>query len=187
MKTHHFFIFFSGLLSIGVKAQTSGKNPAKQPSAAKHNTLSIGLSFPIGVFKRTHTGGVSVDYFRSKHRYGDDIPVAKLINFALNGGVSYHVGKSITTAGYESRYDGYLTFYGMAGIDYKPAMPVNISLTAGPVLSIYKGSTDAGAGVNLFWSYFFSKNIALGPGISYRKFSKTDALWSGTVRALYAF
>ena len=77
--------------------------------------------------------------------------------------------------------------YAAAGIDYKPAMPANISLTAGPVMSIYKGSADLGVGVNLFWNYFLSKNIAVGPGIYYRKQSKTDALWSGTIRASYAF
>ena len=80
-----------------------------------------------------------------------------------------------------------LTLYAAAGIDYKPAIPVNIALTAGPVMSLYKGNTEVGAGVNLFWSYFLSKNIAVGPGISFRKQSKTDALWSGTIRASYAF
>jgi hypothetical protein len=187
MKKHHFFIIFSCLVSMGVKAQTTGQNPARQPSSAKNNALSFGLSFPMGAFNRTHTGGVFIDYFRSKHRYGNDVLADKFIGFAMNSGVSYNVGKSTPVTGYEFRYGGYFTIYAMAGIDYKPAIPVNISLTAGPAMSIYEGSTDIGAGVNLFWNYFLSKNIAVGPGICYRKNSKTDALWSGTIRASYAF
>ena len=151
------------------------------------NAVALGLSFPVGVFNRTHTAGLTLDYSRSNHRYGNDAFAGKLIKFAMNGGVGYNVGKSTTTAGYEFRYSGYFMMYAAAGIDYKPANPVNISLTAGPMMSIYKGSADFGAGVNLFWNYFLSKNIGVGPGISYRTHSKTDALWSGTIRASYAF
>ena len=175
------------LLTKGILAQTTGLNSDKISSKAMSNLVALGLSFPMGAFYRTHTAGLTIDYSRSNHRFGNDAFADKLIKFAINAAASYNVGKSATTAGYEFRYGGYFTLWAMAGIDYKPAMPVNVSLTAGPVMSIYQGSADIGAGVNLFWNYFLSKNIAVGPGISYRKHAKTDALWSGTIRASYAF
>ena len=187
MKKTIFLVFAGSMLIKGIMAQTTDPNSNPKPSKAMSNVMALGLSFPIDAFNRTHTAGITLDYFRSTRRYGNDVPADKLINFAVNGGVSYNAGKSTTTSGYEFRYGGYFTLYAAAGIDYKPAMPVNIALTAGPVLSIYEGSAEIGAGVNLFWSYFLSKNIAIGPGISYRKHSKTEALWSGTIRASYSF
>ncbi len=187
MKKTIFLVLAGAILTTGVLAQKTGSRTDKKSSKAMSNTVALGFSFPMGTFNRTHTAGITADYSRSTHRYGNDAITAKLINFAINAGVSYHAGKSTSISGYEFRYGGYFTLYAAAGIDYKPAMPVNIVLTAGPVMSIYEGNTEIGAGVNLFWSYFLSKNIAVGPGISFKKQSKTDALWSGTIRASYAF
>ena len=187
MKKNLFLLFAGCLLTTSMVAQITDPKNGKQPPKAMSNALALGLSFPMGVFNRTHTPGLTLDYFRSKHRYGNDVFAVKLFQFAMNAGVSYYGGKSASTAGYEFRYGGYFILHAAAGLDYKPAMPVNISLTAGPVMSIYKGSADIGAGVNLFWNYFLSKTIAVGPGISYKKFSNADALWSGTFRASYAF
>ncbi|MEP7374032.1 MAG: hypothetical protein ABI675_11625 [Chitinophagaceae bacterium] len=181
-------LFLAGcLLATSIMAQITDRKSSKHQAKGMNNAVALGFSFPIGVFNRTHAAGLTLDYSRSNDRYGNDAFAGKLIKFAMNGGVSYHAGKSTTTAGYEFRYGGYFIVYAAAGIDYKPAIPVNISLTAGPVMSMYKGSADIGAGVNLFWNYFLSKNIAVGPGIHYRKQSKADALWSGTIRASYAF
>jgi len=63
----------------------------------------------------------------------------------------------------------------------------NISLTAGPALNIYKASANAGIGINLLGNYFLSKNIAIGPGIIYKKHTNTDALWAVAIRASYIF
>lgn len=187
MKKTIFLVLAGAILTKAVLAQTTGSGIDKKSSKAMSNAVAMGFSFPMGTFNRTHTAGITADYSRSKHRYGNDDIAGKLINFALNAGVSYHAGKSASIAGYEFRYGGYFALYASAGIDYKPTMPVNIALTAGPLMSIYEGSTELGAGVNLFWCYFLSKNIAVGPGISFRKQSKANALWSGTIRASYAF
>ena len=187
MKKTILLLLTGALLTTGVLAQTTGSGIDKKSSKANSNAVALGFSFPIGAFNRSHTAGITADYSRSKDRYGNDAIAGKLISFALNAGVSYHAGKSTSTSGYEFRYGGYFNLYVAAGIDYKPALPVNISLTAGPVMSIYEGATGIGVGAQLFWSYFVSKNIAIGPGISCRKESKTDALWSGSIRASYAF
>lgn len=187
MKKILFLLFAGFLLTTGIRGQVTDPKDGNLPPKAMSNAVALGLTFPMGAFSRTHTPGLTLDYFRSWHRYGNDVYATKLIRFAMNGGMSYNAGKSTTTAGYEFRYGGVFTVYAAAGIDYKPAIPLNISLTVGPVMSIYEGTADLSAGVYLFWNYFISKKIAVGPGVSYRKQSNTDALWSGTIRVSYAF
>jgi len=187
MKKNTILLFTVFLLVNDILAQTTKSTTGKQPLKAMSNAVAAGLSFPMGTYGRTHTAGLMLDYSRSAHRYGNDVYPGKAISFAMNAGVSYNGGKSAPTAGYEFRYGGNLVIHAAAGIDYAPAMAVNIALLAGPVMNIYEGSVAAGLGVNLFWNYFISKTIAVGPGITYRVQAKTDALWSGTIRASYAF
>jgi hypothetical protein len=169
-------------------AQTS--KPAAtltQPSKGMSNKISLGLSLPIDAFNRSHSTGLAIEYLRSQNRFGQNLLTSPLIKFALNGGISYHPGSTTATAGYSFSYGNYLNVYTLFGIDYKPSVPINVNLTTGPLLSIYKGNTDLGAGLNLFSDYYLSDRIAVGPGLFFRKFGKTDALWSGTIRASYAF
>jgi len=187
MKKNLFLLFAGCLLTTGILGQVTDPKDGKLQPKAMSNAVALGLTFPMGAFNQTHTPGLTFDFFRSLHRYGNDVFATKLIKFAMNGGMSYNAGKSTTTAGYEFRYGGIFTLYAAAGIDYKPAIPLNISLTAGPVMSIYEGTADLSAGVYLIWNYFISKKIAVGPGISYRKQAKADALWSGTIKVSHAF
>jgi len=187
MKKIKLLLFALCLLAGDILAQTTRPAAHNPPLKAMSNTVAVGLSFPMGAYGRTHAAGLLLDYSRSHRRYGNDVLPDKVISFAMNAGVNYNAGKSAPTAGYEFRYGGNLLIYASAGIDYAPAMAVNIALLAGPVMNIYEGSVAAGFGANLFWNYFISKTIALGPGLSYRLQAKTDALWSGTIRASYAF
>ena len=161
----------------------------RKPDVKKERPNSIGfsLSIPMGYFSSTHTIGFVADYTRTTRSFLKDSLDFKLIRFAMNGGASYHGGKRVTTAGYEFTYEGYINIYAMAGIDCKPADPIVINLTTGPVLSIYEGSSEFGFGVNLLANYFISPMVAAGPGIQYRKFAETDALWSAIFRISYNF
>jgi hypothetical protein len=81
----------------------------------------------------------------------------KLINFALNAGVSYHA--EINHAVMNSGVD--ILLYAAAGIDYTShACQYRIR---GPLMSIYDGNT--GLRVNLFWSIY---RKIYGPGITER-------------------
>ena len=131
--------------------------------------------------------GVGVDYSRSRHRFGKPEVLVKSIGWVVNGGINYYIGKTITTAGYDFRYGGYLNLYAMGGAIYNPVKNGNISLTAGPALNIYKASVNAGISVNFLSNYFISDNIAIGPGIIFKKHTNTDALWALTLRMCYAF
>lgn len=186
MKKNVFFLIFLLISNTKLWSQETDLFIC-YPVAGKTNTSAFGLSFPLGTFNRTHNMGLFIDYSRSTKRYGKHYTLPDLFHFAINGGLNFNPGKTITTAGYESKYGSYLNIYAFLGIDFKLATPVNASLTTGPLLSIYMGNTDIGVGVNLFSYYYISKRLAVGPGLFFRKFGKTDALWSGTIRASYAF
>jgi len=169
-----------------VQAQIADTSSRKQVKG-KSQAVAFGLYLPIGILSKSHIAGAGIDYSWSRHRFGRNISLTKPIGFIVNGGINYYTGKKITTAGYDFRYGGYLNFYAMPGIQYNPLKNVNIALTAGPALNIYKGSVNAGIGINLLGNYFVSQNIAIGPGIIYKKHTNTDALWAATIRASYIF
>jgi hypothetical protein len=180
--------FITGFLpSLIMSGQSTGQ-PGKPPASSKFsNALSLGLSIPLGAFNQSHSTGVSIDYFRSDKRFGDNKETYPLLKFAMNGLFSINPGRTETVAGYPFQYGTYMTLSTMAGVDCKPADPLHISLLAGPVMSLYKSSVEVGGGVNLFSTYYISRIISVGPGVSYKKFSKTDGLWSATLRASYCF
>jgi hypothetical protein len=185
MKNYYFLLSFSLLIYLDMQAQ-----PADTPFKhikGKSQAIAFGIYMPIGMFSKSHIAGAGIDYSRSRHRFGRNISPGRLIGFIVNGGINYYTGKRIKTAGYDFHYGGYLNLYTMPGIICNPVKNGNISLTAGPVLNIYKGSATAGIGINLLVNYFVSKNIAIGPGVIYKKHTNTDALWAGTIRASYIF
>ena len=186
MKKYSFLLVFYLLTYLGVQAQIADTSSRKQVKG-KSQAVTFGLYLPIGIFSKSHIAGAGIDYSWSRHRFGRNIPLTKPIGFIVNGGINYYTGKKITTAGYGFRYGGYINLYAMPGIVYNTLQNGNVALTAGPALNIYKGSVNAGIGVNLFSNYFVSENIAIGPGIIYKKHTDTNALWAVAVRASYIF
>jgi hypothetical protein len=148
--------------------------------------MAFGLSFPVGVFRRSHSIGAGIEYSWSRHRF-DGNPTAKPIGYIINTGADYFIGKRTTTAGYDSRYGNYFYLYTMPGIICNPIKKGNISLTAGPALRIYKGNANGGISVGIFGNYWVAKNIAIGSVTIYRKHLKENALWSAAIRVSYAF
>jgi hypothetical protein len=128
-----------------------------------------------------------LDYVWSTRNFKKDSASDKLIHFAASVGASYYGGKRTTTAGNEFIYAGYTNVFVMAGIDCKWTPPLVINLFTGPVMSNYKGDSDVGLGVNLISNYSISPRVAAGPGIQYRKFEETDALWAAMFRVSYNF
>lgn len=186
MKKHSILFIFSLLIYLGMRAQIADTSSLKHIKG-KSQAIAFGIYTPIGIFSKSHIAGAGIDYSRSRHRFGRNISPRRLIGFIVNGGINYYTGKRIKTAGYDFRYAGYINLYAMPGIIYNPLKNGNISLTAGPALNIYKGSANAGIGINFCGNYFVSRNIAIGPGIIYKKHTKTDALWAVAIRASYIF
>ena len=168
-------------------AQKNSDTLSARYAKGKSQAAAFGLYIPLGVFSESHIAGAGIDYSWCRHRFGSNISPAKPIGFIVNGGINYYYGKKITTAGYDFRYGGYLNLYAMPGIICNPLKNANVTLTVGPSLNIYKGSANAGIGINLFSNYFLLQNITIGPGIVYKKHTNTDALWAATIRASYIF
>ncbi|MGZ8516344.1 MAG: hypothetical protein ACXWWD_03295 [Chitinophagaceae bacterium] len=174
------------LAKFSGQAQSLGTLTYKQ-GKGKSQAVAFAIYVPAGVFSKSHIGGAGIDYSWSRHQFGRNISGGHLIAFMLNGGINYYVGKRVTTAGYDFRYGGYTNIYAMPGILCHPLKKVHIALTAGPALNIYKRSVNAGIGINFFTNYYLSENIAIGPGLIYKKHTNTDALWAGGLRASYNF
>jgi hypothetical protein len=176
-----FFTFISvWLITLNIVAQDK---PAH--SGGQDHLASLDLHIPLGVFARSQFAGAGLSYSWSHHRFGANISSSKLIGFTFNAGGDYYFGRSIKTAGSPFQYGGYIYTYLLAGIISNPRPKLNLSLTAGPTLGIYKGNTDMGAGVNLFGNYSIEKNLSIGPGVTYKKHPDADALWTGTIRLSY--
>lgn len=186
MKIYSFLLIFLLSAYLGGQAQNTDTSQPKRLSG-KSQAAAFGLYLPTGIFSESHIAGAGIDYSWSRHRFGKDIPPVSPFGFVINGGVNYYLRKTITTAGHDFRYGGYLNLYAMPGIIYNPVKKGNIILTTGPALNIYKGSVSTGIGINFLSSYFISENIAIGPGIIYKKHTNTDALWAVTIRASYIF
>lgn len=168
--------------------QAQSKNVSRQEKIyGKSQTIAFGIYKPLGIFSESHVAGAGIDYSWSRHRFGRGISPAKSIGFIIHGGLNYYLGKKIKTVGYDFRYGGYLNMYAMPGIIYNPVKNGNIVLTAGPALNLYKGGANAGIGINVSTNYFISENIAVGPGIIYKKHTNTDGLWTVAISASYIF
>ena len=184
LKRHFFIICLSGLLVMQGRAQTD----APAAGRGSRNQVTLGLSFPFGVFQRSHFGGVGVDYsWTNNRRFGAGAAPKKAIGLIVQGAVDYFLGKKLKTAGYPFRYDNYLVAEVGAGMMYNPWMRTHLALTAGPLLGIYKGFTDWGYSIQLSGAYYINQRFSIGPAMVVRKFSEADALWAGAIKLSYTF
>lgn len=186
-KRYVFPIFFLGLLISIISHSQDIDAPAIQKPPGKSNLGYLDLHVPVGVFARSHFGGMGLGYAWSHHRYGQGIKPSKVIGFTFNTGVDYFLGKNVEPAGYDFRYDGYWYFTALPGIICNPWHDFNFSFTAGPSLGVYAGSSDFGFGSNLFGTYYIDKRISIGPGVTYKNHKQTNDLWTLSVRGCYMF
>jgi hypothetical protein len=163
-------------------------SPSSNAENGKNNSVSLGINIPAGEFSQTHIAGISAGYSWSHHRFGilDAVP-NKLIGFTADGSIDYYFGKKETVAGYDYRYGGYIYLHVFGGAIYNPAKKMNISLTTGPTMGLYKGSADFGFGVNLSGSYYVTNTIAIAPAIIFLKHKEAAPLWVAAIRGTYSF
>lgn len=181
-----YLLLLTGLGLIGLTGWSQLLIVPALPQKASH-AVSLDVHLPAGVFARSQFAGAGLNYSWSHHRFGQNVSPSKRIGFTANGGADYYFGKKVKTAGYDFRYGGYIYLHALAGLLVNPWPDGNISLVGGPTRGIYEGNADTGFGVNLFGSFYLKNNIAIGPGIMYKKHAGTDALWTGAVRASYTF
>jgi hypothetical protein len=192
MKKLHVFTVLCLLLCLMAQAQTDPasshlRSPDRVRPDGKNSLVGFDIHLPVGVFARSHFAGAGINYAWSSHRFGMNVHAKKLIGFTFNTGVDFYFGKKIKPAGYDFRYTGYDYLHAFAGVMANPWPNGNISLTAGPTAGIYRTNWDLGFGSMLSGSYYLKKNIAIGPGVTFKKHSKADPLWGGVVRIAYLF
>lgn len=180
-------IYVSTLFCLLQYLSSFGQNnePWPPPFKGKNSQVSLDIHLPVGVFARTHFTGAGLSYSWSRNRFGLNRATSKPVAFMATAGADYYFGKKIKPVGYDFRYDGYFFLYAFPGILFHPWSNSNIAFAAGPTLGIYGGSADAGFGANLFATYYLTDKISIGPGITYKKRSKAEALWGGGVRVGY--
>lgn len=181
-----FFLFSISIATLSLRAQTANET-ASSNTQGVNNLVSFDIYVPVSVFSQSHVAGISLNYSWSNGRYGMNVSPKKIIGFTLNAGADYYFGKKTETAGYDFNYSNYFYLYVMPGLLFNPFSNGNISLLAGPSMGVYKNNVDWGFTAAVNGNYYLTKNISVGPGISYKKHTETDALWSVFVRGSFAF
>jgi hypothetical protein len=153
----------------------------------RNHSIALELSLPIAAFASSHFIGAGLEYSWADRRYGINAEPRKTLGFTFHGGASYFLGKKTNVAGNDFRFGGYTYLHALAGAIVNPYARTNISLTAGPAVSIYKGNSDFGAAVKLCGSYYVRNSISIGPAVMYRKHSRVESLWSIMLRGAFVF
>jgi hypothetical protein len=182
MKKTAYTLLVSLLVMAGLLTQVK----VAGQTGTQHSIL-MNIDLPMGKFSETHLGGVGVQYAWSNHRFSKNIRPDKLLGFTANGGVDFYVGTREKVAGYDYTYSIYTSLHTFGGVIYNPVKNSHITLTAGPTLGIYNGSSNAGFGVALALGSYFAQNIAISPALIYMKHDNTDALWVASFRIIYSF
>lgn len=147
--------------------------------------VSVAVNLPIADFSSTHFIGMAVEVAPARHIFG--LIRARKFAFTYNGGFAYYLGKKETVSGYPYKYPGYSFIHAFAGLLYNPVVKTSITLTAGPALGIYNGTTRFMIGSKLEASYSVNSEITVGPGIVMMKESGSEPLWAPSLKATMAF
>ncbi|MGH2552482.1 MAG: hypothetical protein ACRDEB_02130 [Chitinophagaceae bacterium] len=158
----------------------------KKPKKTGYNCISLGISVPAGDFSSTHFAGLTVEYSPASqiiYRKG------KKQNFiyTYNGGLKYYFGKKETPGGYLYKYPGYFILYAFGGIRFLPTSKFDMSLTTGPALVFYNGTTRFNIGGILGGRYHINNRFSVSPFIIALKEKNADPLWAFGIKAGYDF
>jgi hypothetical protein len=163
-----------------IKPVKPGTPAAPSP---KVQLLSVTAHVPLDAFAKSHIAGLGISYTWGQYSYNSYYKKNK-IAFTANGGVDYYIGKKKEIAAHNFNYGSYTYLYAQAGALYGIYRKVVISLTAGPGMGLYKGNFDFGLSSSLFGAlYIEHSRFLLGPGITFKKHSNTNALWTAAIRA----
>ncbi len=164
----------------------AGNSSAQSKSYS--GALSAGFKFPFGHFAQTHFPGISVEVAAAKHRYGRMSAKPKQkFSFTYGGDIHYYFGKKETVSGYPYQYPGFTFIHVSGGAVYNPHKNANISLTTGPALSRYNGSTRFNVTAALSASYYLTKRWGITPSVMMISETGAIPLWTAGLNASFAF
>lgn len=168
-------ILLSFLLIQTLKAQDSKNNMVMMSHA-----ISADVLVPVQPFNETHRFGLGVFYNWYGKQLNRKPDQSFTFSFAATGGVSLYAGKSYRIGSDFIQYPKFILINAYGGISARPWKLFNFTLTGGPALGIYNGSTRFNLGAKLSGHMMLS-NIAVGPSIQLMKESKSDPLWAGSL------
>jgi hypothetical protein len=177
------------LISICVAIHSSAQqNKNKVLPHGNSNSISVGANVAIGNFWNTHPFGIGVAYSWSNHRFGetDSIPSC-LFGFTGNAGIDYYFGKEESVGAFKYKYSNYIFFHTYGGVILTASKKISMELTTGPLLGLYKSTTQFGFALNLNGSFYVSQNMAITPSVQLFKLHRSDALYTGALKLTYCF
>ncbi len=157
-------------------------------TTGKKNSIAGGLNIPLGIFSRSHGVGFAIQYSRSAGRFGLlSKKTQKAIGLTAHAGAAYYLGKKEEVVSYSYTYPGYLFFHIDGGAIYNVEKNGNISLTAGPGLSIYNSLARFNLVFRLSGNYYFNEKFGISTSFSGMKEKISDPLWAGSLKWVYIF
>lgn len=161
-----------------------GQKPTEKAESVKNiSAISIGTHIPAGEFSKTHTIGASAAYNSIKHQYKNTL-ISKL-SFTWNSGAAYYLGKKETGLNYTYKYPAYLFIHGNGGILFSPVKNGFATLTAGPAIGFYNGSTEFNFNIQFDVNYYINKTILVSHVIILMKEPGARSLWSPGLKAMF--
>lgn len=186
MKRRLLLIFIYCLTITTTLGQVRGSK-IKLPKGFQ-KIISFGANLPVGNFSNTHFWGIGVEFSISKYRYGQmAVKPEQAISFFYTLGIDYYFGKKETVSNYPYNYPGYTFINLYPGLIYNTDKKINISLTAGPALGIYNGTTQLNIGTTLSGTYYLNEKIGITPSLVLMKESGADPLLVVSLKGTWAF
>lgn len=177
-------LFFASYTSV---AQSNIIKKNASPTGKK-NSIAAGPAITAGKFSNTHSIGFHVDYYRTNKRSGILFSKpSRPVGLLFNAGMNYFLGKKETVSSYPYSYPGYALFYGTAGLIVNPIKQGNFTVSTGPGIRLYNGTSSFALYTKITTSYFFHQRFAVTPAISIINESGTKPLLAAGLSASVAF
>ncbi len=175
------------VLILLMRCFTGSSQELADSSLRRHHHLAgLGISMPLGELASTHYPGIQLHYQWYPHEIGRSL-MKRPWRFIAGAAVAVFPGKGEKIVGRNFRYRDYFYFNLSGGLSYQLLPALFTSILAGPGLSINGPTTRAGLGMNWSAGWFASSRLSIGPAVDYRKHTKTNALWTASIRASYSF
>ena len=144
----------------------------------KSNFFASGaINIPLGDFSTSHWIGIGAEVFSIK--YDCDTGKQKMVSITYKAGASYYfAGQRQVVNRYSYDYPSFFYTYASAGILFRPYQRLNVAVTAGPALSVYKKISRFNIAGGIDASYFIHCNMSVGPTLFMIKETGADPLWA---------
>ncbi|MCX6316230.1 MAG: hypothetical protein NTW29_02990 [Bacteroidetes bacterium] len=180
MKYRIIIVFLLLLLPFTVLAQLGDSITHRYRRTQTMYLLSAGPSVAIGEFSTTHLAGAGIEasgitLFPNRKKTVRTHPL--LLSWGISS--NYYFGRNRTIAGYDYTYPGYWLSHVKAGAIWKVKNNLLLSLTGGPGISVYNGTTRFNAAAQVAVYYAITQRYFISPVFKLMQEPGTD--WLGAL------